>query len=382
MKKLRQVFVTVMVVLLLFSAVVYGDTWSANKRLTNNIGGSYSPAIAVDGSNIYVVWYDNTPGNVEIYFKQSVDGGITWTANKRLTNNAADSMGPAITVDGSNIYVVWYDYLPENSEIYFKRSVDGGVTWTANKQLTNNAGDSFCPAIAVDGSKIYAFWHNFAQDADNAEIYFKRSVNGGLSWAAEKRITNNAGNSIFPAIAVDGSKIYVVWEDNTPGNDEIYFKRSVDGGITWTANKRLTTFAGYSVSPAIAVNGSNIYVVWCDSKTGSYEIYFKRSVNGGVTWTAEKNLSNNSGYSWYPAIAVNGLNICVVWYDYTPGNAEIYYKRSDDGGVTWTANKQLTNNAGSSVNPAIAVHGSNIYVVWQDNTPGNNEIYFKKGVLD
>ena len=62
MKKFREIFVTVMIFLLFFSAMAYGITWSTKKRLTNNEGGSGSPAIAVDGSNVYVVWCDDTPG--------------------------------------------------------------------------------------------------------------------------------------------------------------------------------------------------------------------------------------------------------------------------------------------------------------------------------
>src|SRR4030042_1392055 len=139
MKRFRQIFITVVISLLLFSALAYSDTWTASKRLTNNAGSSSYPAIAVDGSNIYVVWEDNTPGNGEIYFKKSDDGGATWTTNKRLTNTAGGTYEPAIAVDGSNIYVVWYDYTPGNDEIYFKKSDDGGVTWTTNKRLTNTA---------------------------------------------------------------------------------------------------------------------------------------------------------------------------------------------------------------------------------------------------
>jgi len=71
MKRFRQIFITVVIVFLLFSsAIAYGGTWTTNKNLTNNAGYSQYPAIAVDGSNIYVVWTDTTPGNYEIYFKK------------------------------------------------------------------------------------------------------------------------------------------------------------------------------------------------------------------------------------------------------------------------------------------------------------------------
>jgi hypothetical protein len=81
MKRFRQVFIAVAIVLLLFSAVASGDTWTPNKRLTNTTNHSLHPAIAANGSNIYVVWEDYTPGSYEIYFKKSDDGGATWSPN-------------------------------------------------------------------------------------------------------------------------------------------------------------------------------------------------------------------------------------------------------------------------------------------------------------
>src|SRR4030042_1896976 len=124
MTRFRQIFITAMIFLLLFSAIAYGDTWTTNKNLTNNAGSSRYPSMAVDGSNVYVVWFDNTPGNYEIYFKKSDDGGTTWTNNKRLTNTAGSSEDAVMTVDGSNIYVVWEDDTSGNYEIYFKKSDD------------------------------------------------------------------------------------------------------------------------------------------------------------------------------------------------------------------------------------------------------------------
>lgn len=45
---------------------------------------------------VAVAWSDNTPGNSEIYFKTSADGGATWSAAKRRTNNSGASVGPSI----------------------------------------------------------------------------------------------------------------------------------------------------------------------------------------------------------------------------------------------------------------------------------------------
>ena len=148
------------------------------------------------------------------------------------------------------------------------------------------------------------------------------------TWQPTKRLTWNAGSSWYPAIATDSSRnIHVVWHDSTPGNWEIYYKRSTDGGSTWST-QRLTWNSGYSEYPAIATDSSgNIHVVWCDSTTGNYEIYYKRSTDGGSTWTT-KRLTWNTGDSRVPAIATDSSgNIHVVWHDYTPGNGEIYYKK-------------------------------------------------------
>ncbi|OGW52571.1 MAG: hypothetical protein A2Y81_02475 [Nitrospirae bacterium RBG_13_43_8] len=380
MRRFRGIFITVLMFLLLFSTIAYGDSWTGNKRLTNNAGNSNYPAIAVAGSNIYVVWDDNTSGNYDIYFKKSDDEGVNWTS-KRLTNNTG-ARYPSIAVDGLNIYVLWTAYAtPGSNEIYFKKSDDGGVTWSPNKRLTNNAGISNNPVIAVDGSNIYVVWCD--DTPGNYEIYFKMSDDGGTTWTTNERLTWNTGYSQSPAIAVDGSNIYVVWYDYTPGNYEIYFKKSDDGGTTWTKNMNLTNNESYSFLPAVAVDGSNIYVVWYDETPGNPEIYFKKSDDGGTTWTTNERLTNNYGYSYVPAIAVDGQNIYVVWENYllTPANYEIYFKKSEDGGVTWSGNKRLTNNTGDSRYPAIAVDGSNIYVVWQNFMPAsaNYEIYFNKG---
>ena len=108
--------------------------------------------------------------------------------------------------------------------------------------------------------------------------------------------------------------------------------------------------AGDSLIPAIAVSGNNVHIVWHDTTPGNSDILYRRSTDGGATFGSTINLSNNAGNSCYPAIAVSGNNVHVVWEDDTPGNIDILYKRSTDGGASFTEpTKNLSNNAGSSI---------------------------------
>ncbi|HXV47102.1 MAG TPA: sialidase family protein [Nitrososphaera sp.] len=154
------------------SQTAYATTWDATKNLSSNAGGSALPQVAVSGSDVYVVWYDGTTGNSEIFFRHSSDDGATWDAKKNLSSNAGSSVFPQVAVSGSDVYVVWYDSTPGSSDIFFRHSSDDGATWDAKKNLSSNAGDSSSPQIAVSGSDVYVVWHDFTPG--NYDIFFRK----------------------------------------------------------------------------------------------------------------------------------------------------------------------------------------------------------------
>jgi hypothetical protein len=354
------------------------DTQSwIKRRLTRNAGKSFNPVVAMSGNYIHVVWYDNSRGNYEIFYKRSSDNGATWGKAKRLTNNFGSSYTPAIAAWGSNIHVVWYDYTPFNAEIYYKRSIDNGVTWGPDRRLTNNAGDSFEADVAVSGNNVHVVWYDYTPG--NWEIFYKRSTNNGTTWSKKRRLTNNVEGSYVAVVAAVGNNVHVVWEDDRPGNIEIYYRRSTNNGISWGKKKRLTKSAGTSYNPRLAVSGNNIHVVWYDNTPGNDEIFYKRSTDSGTTWGTTRRLTSNVGDSWSPDVAVSGSNVSVVWEDVTSGDWEIYYKSSTNNGTTWGKKKRLTHNPGYSEDPTIALSGNKAHVVWEDDNPGNYEIFYTRG---
>ena len=252
--------------------------------------------------------------------------------------------------------------------------------WSPAKRLTWTSADSFNPAIARDSQDaIHVVWDD--STPGNQEIYYRRSTDGGVTWNPVQRLTWTTGWSYRPAIAIDSSDvIHVVWDDGTPGNSAVYYKKSTNGGETWSAVKRLTWTSGNSLFLTIAVDSSEaLHIAWIDSTPGNDEIYYKRSTDGGANWSAVKRLSWTSGNTWYPSVAADsGMAIYVAWTEYSPSDNEIHYRTSADRGETWGAVKRLTWTSGYSFNPDVAVDSSDAtHVVWDDDTVGADEIYYR-----
>lgn len=385
MKKLYKSFVFSIFSFLIFHFIFYTDNcraqWQTDVRLTNNPVNSFTSdnnawCIAANGNVVHVVWEDDRDGNREIYYKRSIDAGVTWGIDTRLTNNPSSSMVPALAINGSVLHILWQDARDGHAEVYYKRSIDGGLTWGADTRLTNSTSLKICISISLSGSTVHINWTDDRNG--NYEVYYKRSIDGRVNWGSDTRLTNNTALSYHSTLAVSGSIVHVVWYDVRDGNSEIYYKRSVDGGITWGTDTRLTNNSETSNSPCISVNGSIVHLVWQDFRNWNCQLYYKRSNDGGVTWGADTRLTNTSTESSHASLSLWSSYVHVVWMDNRDGNYETYYKRTIDGGLTWQTDTRLTNNTGYSAKPSISVSGPVVHTVWYDDRDGNYEIYYKR----
>ena len=355
--------------------------WESDVRLTNNTAFSQTSSnnawcIAASGDVVHAVWYDFRDGNYEIYYNRSPDGGTNWEGDIRLTNNSAASYRPSVTVFDQVVHVVWYDHRDGlYSNIYYKRSVDGGISWSADTALTDTSSAEDYPSIAVSGQEVHVVWRDF-REVGNPEIYYRRSTNGGASWGGDTRLTNDPADSYSPSVSASGQVVHVVWYENRDGNWQIYDKRSTDGGTNWGTDTRLTNNTTTSYYPSVSVSGQVVHVVWDDNRDVAWSIYYKRSTDGGANWGADTRLTYGPSYD--PSVSASGQAVHVVWWDNRDGNYEIYYKRSTDSGASWEADTRLTINTATSNNPSVSISGEVVHVVWYDLRDGNYEIYYNR----
>jgi len=154
---------------------------------------------------------------------------------------------------------------------------------------------------------------------------------GFAQWEPDVRLTFADSSSSLPpacmrALAVGPTgTLHVVWTDRRDGNTEIYYKRSTDNGATWSADSRMTNNPRISSSPSVSVSGSQVNLVWSDEMQGrgSPEIFFKCSTDDGLTWGPDVRLAPDKTDALAPSSASWGSNIYVLFWDDT-GPSIIY----------------------------------------------------------
>jgi hypothetical protein len=384
-----------------FQFDVKGDPpFSDNKKVNDDVGTTqYNPSIAVDSNgNIFVAWEDDRDGDWNIYFANSSDGGQTWTNNK-INSSSGNQSNPSLVVDSlGNLYVVWEDDRNDDWDIYFANSTDGGVTWTYPNVKVNDDSSAWQinPSIAVDNSgNLYVTWDD-DRNGDQ-DIYFSKSTDRGIKWTVDKKVSTDTlgASQSNPTIAVDSSgNIYIAWQDERNGftNSDIYFANSTNGGVDWTnPNKKINTDVTLKTQryPSIAAGlPGSVYLVWEDYRGVDADIYFAKSTDYGITWTYPNVGVNDTspGHQFYPAIVEENGIISIVWEDLRESGIygpDIYFANSTDGGDSWLSPNKRVNSDLNNVNqqkPSIVMSSTGaVYVAWEDErSAGDRDIFFSK----
>ena len=308
----------------------FDQTGNTAKRVTWMSGPSSCPDI-VDSSlwTLHLVWQESISGNTEIFYKNSTDAGSNWSTVNRLTWTGGGSMNPVIASDSSgNLHLVWRENRLGKMQLHYKNSADGGASWSKVKRLMWSQGNAYAPRISVDKSDhIHIVWED--DTSASSEIYYKKSTDSGSNWSISKRITWNINDSQLPDIVIDSnSVIHIVYQQFSSPN-YISYKKSTDGGLTWGPITRMN-WSNPAYSPVIAVDNNDVlYVMWHESISGNDEILYKSSSDNGISWSSRVRLTWTGTDSQYCEAAVDNSDIVwILWEDGPFGDKDIFWKNS------------------------------------------------------
>jgi hypothetical protein len=232
------------------------------------------------------------------FFARSTDAGLTWEAPRRMSGNAnLFTIGNQIVVRPDGALVDFADYStgsgvqPSNHDwkaVFI--SHDKGDTWPGKPitiakvfEVRHTIPDGSFPVraggddIAVDRSSgaLYAVWTDARfGDGTYNDIVLSKSSDGGLSWSAPVKVSQNpAGiDAHTPSVHVnaDGDVGVSYYDyrndDGDAGNGvetDFWFQVSSDGGATWSESR--LTDASFDITIAPVAPASRGYFL------GDYE---------------------------------------------------------------------------------------------------------------
>ena len=351
-------------------------------NLTNNAQDSVYGQVAAWDSNVYVVWQDSIPsqrGNYDIFIMKSADEGTEFGQPLNLSNNSGFSEHPQIAAYQDSVYVVWADNTSGSKDVFFTASNDNnGTAFGRALNLSDSPLDSFNQEVAAYGSDVYAVW--LEEGEDGYAVMFSASADGGLTFGEAIMVSDLANEETYPKVAAHEGGAYVAWNmiDGERENGLFFAKGSDLQNIT-----KINRYDNFGESQVIA-HGNEVHVV----SGGLYSLEVNnllaaKSDNGGQDFTLAEIGANGTFVNPQNVEAATGNStdmLYVAGQVAVSGNEEILLMllppSNEPAGIV-----NLSKNVGISECPSIAVAGDNIYVVWEDLTPGNHEVLFAKGKM-
>ena len=386
-----------------------GVTWSAPVVVNDgSVAGADAgnltavPAVGPDG-DLYLAWHDI--GGNRIMFDRSTDGGVTWGTDIQLTTTGVGflvsipaqndrGVGPfgVLAADrsgGPNDDRIYAAYLEAgaggmpDTNVLVRFSDDDGANWSAPVTVNDDGGTTsqFLPWLDVDQETglVAAVWYDARDDAQNRMVHVYSSVshNGGATWDANVRVTDNpsdmsannpsgasplsyAGDFLeYIGVAAQDCRLVPVWADNSetrtvdPDDFDYYVDRlTITGGLcntppTVSAGGPYNTVEGTPVDVTATGNdpdGDTLTYSWDLDDNGSFE-------------TVGKTVS-------YDLVGRDGVYTIRVQAD--DGNGGVATASTTVTVANVAPTVSLTSDAPKDENTAVTVSGSIEDVGWLD----------------
>ncbi|MDP4231557.1 MAG: exo-alpha-sialidase [Bacteroidota bacterium] len=398
--------------ILLVSSCVFGQTFTTPIQV--NMGGSgladRSPMMRLDRSgNIFIAWVRGADGsqNGPIAMSVSSDGGSTFSmpvvvcSDANCNSNFQRTAQFVLDTKG-NIHLVWMgNRVNKQPDIWYTRSIDKGKTWSTPISVCD-ADDSSkyaqdFPSIACDSSdNLYVSFldsREVQRDSKNGhvQLYFTRSLDGGMSWSKNMKadiLPGGMGGTCECcteriAASSDGH-LYIAFRSNINNLRDIWLARSNDKGLTFEPALKLSS--GDWHVDACPVSGPNLaldadegaHIVWRDVRDDSMGVshVYYAYVPKGSAETPVNTAFDAPGASLanYADISLYGNNRVITYQTSNYGTRYLLYS----GSKTVVNNRPIPSGSFQEFPTVLFAADGTRYLSWQDAKNDNGDIYFCK----
>lgn len=314
---------------ILYASKESGTTaWSAPVSISGS-GSAYYPRVVVDHQdNVHAVWTASS----DVFYATRPKGG-NWSVPVNVSHSGAVGIRPILYADTvGNLHLVWPDNSLGNNEILYAYKERGAGSWSAPQRVSDTAGSSWAPDVVADNQgSLHVVWYDFTPGV--TEIYYAYKAPGASLWSAAINVSRTAGGSQWPALAVDPHDIvHLIWQDTLPlagqGQAIILYYAARPAGGGWSVPLEIgrsqtgpqQTYPK-AQPPALAVDPTGVvHAAWASMT--DYRLYYALRPDAEAGWSLPQVVAPlipppNPANQWYfiglAADADRGVHL--VWND-------------------------------------------------------------------
>jgi hypothetical protein len=244
---------------------------------------------------------------------------------------AADSRG--------RLHILYHELIFNNperpgllSEVYYRRSDDGGQSWSMRTNLADLPGGDERMQIKLDAQdRVHVVWDHGSDwylglDRPTQGVY-RRSDDGGESWRPQIMLGVADEPSIQTSLAVnlDGNPLVVYRGTQT---DRMFFQYSPDRGDTWSGAEQIpglrarqdTTGRNLDQYSLVVDSANRIHLlaVGFPEQSNASIPMLLHLVWNGQAWSEPVIIAQGVNYPIWPrAVVAQGNQLHSVWFTYT-----------------------------------------------------------------
>ncbi|HEX2830285.1 MAG TPA: sialidase family protein [Burkholderiales bacterium] len=178
-------------------------------------------------------------------------------------------------------------------------------------------------------------------------LWYRRSGDGGKSWSAPVRVgegmpvPHQPHRSNDPQVASNGKQVIAVWASAGRGfrsSGPMVTALSNDGGKTWRRGPNPADdnrHDGHGFADIVARDG-RFHLTWLDSRSGAQGVRYARSGDGGATWSANMSVKSGSCECCWNTLLPSAKRDVYLLYR-GKGPRDMGLMASKDDGATWVA---------------------------------------------
>lgn len=385
--------VVIMVCWAWFATAASAAATSAPTRLGYCGGDDWEPAVAVQGSYVYVVIThyvgavscDPASGNpAAIYIQVSADRGSTFTSPRAVYTGPVGGVtyskqaDPAVAIDGAgNVYVAFLDYGLNggHTDVVVAKSTDHGATFpSATKVNAKDCKNCDHQKMVASGTSLYVAY------SQSSSHFIALSSDGATTWTQSEPLKADVVAFAEGGVVDSRGNAYFAWADcqssNCTGMPAVDYRvsKTTAGTLATTFTSVGTAvqgpncpfsscgFAYWSPQDDIAIDAAgNLYLASQQGQDPTTRksppiVNLSRSTDGGRTWSfmgrvddkAAAGCAASSCYALYPTIVGGAANtVYVAWMDDRSGvpinhqnGFNVWLRTSVTGGASWTGPSQ------------------------------------------